>query len=311
MIARDGRRRAIAASLGGAAALAFAVGLWMRLGAPGHDRITTAMATAPLLGTWLAGKGQGEIAADLARLAPMYGAHFVLPWALFAAAAALWLGCSSALGPKRRAMLAGVIVGADLLYFGWGFNPALPRAQVFPPSRGTKLVSTLAGEGRALVMDQWLGIPANLGVSYGWDDVLGYDGIGRRRLETLLGMGGPFPPGPSGFTLLHYDRADAPVLDLLGVRVVASRRPLDAPNLEFVARIGEGFLYRNPTALPRAFLPSESVPVSGAEAALVRMKRADFKPERTGVVEAPAGASPRVGPRDGAPRTPGARPVEA
>jgi hypothetical protein len=116
--------------------------------------------------------------------------------------------------------------------------------------------------------------------------VLGYDAVGRRRLETLLGMGGPFTPGPSSFPLLHYDRADAPVLDLLSVRVVTSRRSLDAPNLESVARIGEGFLYRNPTALPRAFLPSEAVAVPGAEAALERMKRAGFRSERRAVVEA-------------------------
>ena len=211
----------------------------------------------------------------------MYGAHFVLPWALFAAAAALWLGCSSALGPKRRAMLAGVIVGADLLYFGWGFNPALPRAQVFPPSSGTRLVSTLAGEGRALVMDQWLGIPANLGVSYGWDDVLGYDGIGRRRLETLLGMGGPFPPGPSGFTLLHYDRADAPVL----TSSVSGSWPRAGPSTRRTWSSLRASGRASSTATrPRCRGPSssESVRVSGAEAALVRMKRADFKPGRTG-----------------------------
>ena len=283
--------RLSATLLAGAAIAATLAGVWLRLGAPGYDRAVAAAMKAPLVGGWLIGKTTSEIVADLVRLAPMYATHFVLPWAIFAMVAALWLFGSLALRPHWRRTLAGLAVAADLLYFGWGFNPALPRDQVYPVSAGTKTVTAIAGDGRTLLIDQWLGNPANLGAYFGWRDVLGYDVIGHRRLESLLGMWGPFPPGPGPFPLLHYDRTDPPVLDLLGVRVVTSRQPLDAPNLQLVGRIGEGYCYRNPTALAPAFVPAEVVVVPGADAARHILARPGFRPERTAVVETRDGAS--------------------
>ncbi|HUK12409.1 MAG TPA: hypothetical protein VLW17_03825, partial [Thermoanaerobaculaceae bacterium] len=89
----------------------------------------------------------------------------------------------------------------------------------------------------------------------------------------------------------RYDRTDAPVLDLLGVRVVTSRRPLAAPNLELVGRVGEGYLYRNPTALPGAWAPEEVRIVPDEDRARDAMLRADFRPARVAFVEAPADTS--------------------
>jgi hypothetical protein len=281
--------KVLAATLAGSALVAAVVAAWMRLGAPGHDAIARAAANAPLVGAWLGGKAQGEITADLVRLAPMYGAHFLLPWAGFAVASAIWLGGAFDRRVRRQHWLAALIVAADLLYFGWGFNPALPDSRAYPMTRQIRTVTSLAAGGRALCLDQWLGNPANLGTYYGWEGVLGYDVVGHRRLESLLASRGPFPAGPGCFPLLHYNRVDAPVLDLLGVRVVTSRDPLDAPNLRPIGRIGEGFLYANPTALPRAFEPREVQLVAGPDAADAAVERSDFRPGRTAIVEAPAG----------------------
>ena len=164
-----------------------------------------------------------------------------------------------------------------------------------------------------LVLD-W-GMPPNLGTYVGLDDVLGYDAIGRRRLELLMSFAGPFRPGPVHFRLGNFDHFESPVLDVLGVRAVAASRAREVHSLRPLPT-SKGLLYENPRALPRVFVPRDVVVAADLDEArgLVRTqarlanRRASSwrrpverrSPAAGARTLAPAGASPvRARRRDG------------
>jgi hypothetical protein len=175
-------------------------------------------------------------------------------------------------------------VSLDLLYFGWGYNPAIPHSSAYPHTPAIADLGRVAGDNRILAMP-WV-LPSNVPTFYGLDEVLGYDAIGRRRIERLLTLAGPFPEGPMHWRTLNFDRHSSPVINVLSISAIASAKPLEGSHLELVSQPQGGFIYRNTKALPRCFVPSEVVVVRDLEAA-DRYARTKFpNPVTTVLVEA-------------------------
>jgi hypothetical protein len=284
-------RRVLRAVLTLAGLSAMALAVWFILDGAGVAAAVKSLAAVAARALVSQSDRAREFSSDALRLAPVFGSHYLLPWGAATLASAFALG-----GAKHRrsplwTWCALVIVAADLYWFGHRFNPAIPLAQHYPVTKQVRQLETLAGEQRVLVLDQALGNPAGLGTEYGWRGVLGYDVIGRRRVESLLGLDGPLPRQTGGFPLLHYDRVTPTVLDVLSVRAVATREPLTDSRLELVAPLGKGFLYRNPDALPPVSLPLRVVVVSDEGGARAALAKPTFDPARTAVVEAPAGTA--------------------
>lgn len=281
---------ALAVALVLAGAVAAALGSWFAL-APGSVAAAVARGAGALGGLAPGTLARAaEFGRDAARLAPVFARHFLLPWSAFALGSALLLAVRRRVGPRTWIWLAVALVAGDLYCFGHSFNPAIPSSQHFPETPQIRSIRRAAAGQRVLVLDQRLGNPANLGTEYGWRGVLGYDVLGRRRAESLLGLEGGFPRGPASFPLLHYDRTDPMILDLLSVRAVASREPLDSPGLVPAGRLGSGFLYLNPDTLGEVSMPGSCIVVRDEEEARAALSAAGFDPGREAVVEAPAGS---------------------
>ncbi len=246
-------RRVVVAVCGGVVVVA-AGAVWLGVSAQvstqGCERFAPVLVRSPLPRLFVG--DEHLLGPAFPETARRFGAVFLLPWGVVALATASALFVTAR--KKGLAPCLVAVAAADLFVFGRGFNPALPAAATYPES--TRAIDTLrevAAGGKVLVLD-W-GLPADLATYYGLDDVIGYDAVGRRRLETLLRAAGPFREGPPHFKLAYFDRHDSPVLDLLNVRAVASSRPLAGEKLRLAAQVGPTRIYENPRALPRAFVP--------------------------------------------------------
>ncbi len=80
---------------------------------------------------------------------------------------------------------------------------------------------------------------------------------------------------------------ESPVLDLLNVRYLLSRRPLDGKGLELSAQLPGRSVYENPDALPRFFLVSRIRRVETMEEGLRLLRSPAFHPREEAVVEGP------------------------
>ncbi|HSJ16027.1 MAG TPA: hypothetical protein VK939_16585 [Longimicrobiales bacterium] len=91
-------------------------------------------------------------------------------------------------------------------------------------------------------------------------------------------------------------QTDLRLADLLNVEYMVAPAPVQIPGYEEVFRGGAAVIYRNPDALPRAFLVGETETLEGA-AALARIFSDGFEPRRTAVVSAalPADVAPQPG----------------
>ena len=180
------------------------------------------------------------------------------------------------LGLPLWQLLAIVVVAADLLVAGWGFNPAvdpnllnvkprlidwLQEKQVDDPYYRITSFDTPEGEGNKLLL-------ANASSPYGIYDVRGYDSIIPGQYAQFMQL-----IQPNGDLLFNrigpiyydgYSALDSALLDLLGVRYVLSKVDIGNPNYELVYD-DELRVYENTDALPRAFAVPKAVDISSFE----------------------------------------------
>lgn len=175
--------------------------------------------------------------------------------------------------PGRRARvpiwqpLAVLVVAADLLVAGWGFNPAadpklldfrppvvewlMERQQVDPFFRITAFVQP--GEPQPLI--------ANTGQYWHLHDVRGYDSIIPAQYARYMGLiqsqGDLLYNRIAPIYAPGYEALDSALLDLLGARYILTTQ--DIPNDGYrLVYDGDLRVYENLDALPRAF----TVPVA-------------------------------------------------
>lgn len=181
---------------------------------------------------------------------------------------------------------AVALLVADLFLAGGSFNTfGDPAPLAFEPPAITFLKQqprpfrfTTFGPGGEL--------NANLGMLHDLEDVRGYDStIFQDYVEYLSlieGQGGLIYNRIS--PLYNPDSLRSPLLHLLNVRYVVTSERLSLPDYPLVYE-GEVRIYRNERALPRAFLVGAGVAAADAGAALALLRRPDFDPSQTVVLE--------------------------
>ncbi len=234
--------RLIAAGGFGLAVLA-ALGLeaWLAAGRPaGLGKLTAASALAlgalvALLRPWMLARGLPL---------PFVNEQAILLLVPLAVAALfLWVR------PLRPAAVAAVVAllllerTAEMGHF----YPVVPVRAFYPPIR--PLDHPFPPDRPARIVAQHFGLVPNQATHYRLEDARGYQALHHLRFFQLL----PLWSQPEWFT--RVERLDRPFLSFLNVRHALVPRGLQPAGWKFTARGGSLWLWRNPNALERAFLP--------------------------------------------------------
>lgn len=173
---------------------------------------------------------------------------------LLAVGVTLWL---AGRGWRRWPALAVAVLAVDLLAAGWNFNPAAdPRLLSYvPPSAA--FLNAQGGVWRFTTYDPDGQKPynANLGWYFGWHDARGYDSLFTRDYANFMGL--IQPQNELDFNriapLNRWEALGSPLVDLLNIEYIISLH--DLPEWKYTrVYTGEVNIYRNRTALPRAFV---------------------------------------------------------
>jgi hypothetical protein len=214
------------------------------------------------------------------------------------------------------ALLLAVTIG-DLLWYGGGYNTftnpalfkptadlvaALPQAAtqsdgiLYPPTRQVAYLQAQAPPFRIIGGDYPVFLP-NLATAFGLEDVRGYQSLYLARYNRLARLidGRDYTrlAGEGGGSLRPYLTSaytHRRLLDMLNVKFFlfppGSKNPPLYQPLELVQQSDEGTLYRNPRALPRAWLVHQAEAIADDDAQLARMARPDFDPATSAVLPA-------------------------
>lgn len=185
-----------------------------------------------------------------------------------------------ALQRGRRAALgtwACAAVALELVLFARGYNPQIPPAAAVPATAVTSLLSAHAAGERSLPLENGI-LPANTNLLYGLSLVGGYDSIEQERSAELIGLLSSDPRSAWFIKEIRWFDRSLPLADLLGIRCVLSSRSLPEP-FERLSEPGPGpAVYRNPRALPPAFVARAVERVDDRQERLARLGSAEFDP---------------------------------
>lgn len=138
------------------------------------------------------------------------------------------------------------------------------------------------GPGRLLGFETFM---PNLALWWNVDTINGYDGLDPLPITQLLLADQPkeIPSGPSyGRTLTWIPRFDNHVLELLGVRFLATSAPL--PGLTPIIRENNLFIYERPV-MPPVYVPKNVSTINEPAARLAAIVDPAFEPAETAIVE--------------------------
>ncbi len=185
-------------------------------------------------------------------------------------ALALWavlLAAALALKRSRRAGLLGLgcVLLVELVPWARGTLPREPSRLFYPRTPAIAAIDRELGRGGSwrAVGEAYSLYPAILPF-FGFAEVRTHNPLASASYLAVLRTVFGYAPSP-----LHYASAfgnvEHPLLDFLGVRVVASNQYM--PAKARLQRLDDGSfapyrLYRNPTAMPRWFLPTGAEPVA-------------------------------------------------
>jgi hypothetical protein len=284
-------------------------------GDPRHRRrmlqIATALALLPV--AWAAARtgvlGRLPVFGDLApslwggRSTGRAGEAAALTRWILAAAGGLGLllllGRGRGRGRRRVLVLVALLAWCtlDLEALDHGYQPAISQTAAQPPPTPSLIAArAVQGHGRVAGLGRYL-VP-NVGQRYGLRDVRGHELPANLRYRRLFaGLGG------SGFqaTRLYTNAKTGRLLDAFGAGVFMTGPTLRPalPELRLVAASPDGRVYRNTTALPRAYLASDWRPVADRPAALAATLRSTTAQLRSAPVLEGAPAAPARAPSGG------------
>lgn len=221
------------------------------------------------------------------------------------------------------------IAALDMWWYGAGFNTSVspsiaqpttdlarelanyPRdLQLFrilyPPTRQIAFLQAQPGPFRIHGAD-YDALPPNLASAYGLEDVRGYHSLYPARYNRLARLidGKDYRRTSEGNVSLRAFLTSAyehpRLLDMLNVQYLifppGSTTETRYSGLELVHESDEGRIYRNPRALPRAWLVYRITTIPDDDAQLDYMARPDFDPATVAVVPDPlpaAGPAPAI-----------------
>lgn len=220
--------------------------------------------------------------------------------ALFCGAGLLgWLGTYRGMTlPAWRSLPVAALWVGELLYFGYGRTPQCDPALYYPSL-------PIFEELRRLEPGRIVGVmcfPPNYCVMQRLRDVRGYDGVDPARWIQVLELArrGPTKGPENRHQLVQVqwyipdlarteggEFRTAPVLSMLNVRYFLFFGP---PIPGWPVKLqGDGFwVYENPDAVPRVFVPRQVRWLERDEQILAAFEAADFVPLRTAYLEGPA-----------------------
>jgi hypothetical protein len=176
----------------------------------------------------------------------------IIAFAFLAAAACVLVAARARLriGPGAFAALSIVLLLLDLFGLGLRFNPFTDPRMAYPETDSTRWLERNLGHARFTSLAtgglDWM--PHNAPMIFGLRDIHGSDSLRVRSSFEIVS-----PPGRSQAT---YPDPDSPLLDLLGVRYLMTRRKLGGRWR--LAHDSEAPIYENTRALPRAYLADAS-----------------------------------------------------
>jgi hypothetical protein len=210
------------------------------------------------------------------------------------------------LGRSAAAAIVVALTYAELFWFLHDFNPSVPSAYVFPPTAVTRIVEADPGRPRVSSLSAGELMPPNTKLPYRIFDVDLFSVLTVGRYAALQrAVSPPAPASQSGaFRGFRFDPdAHRGLIDLMGIGyLVAPAGRADpfagrAPYRLVYER--EVKVYRNPEALPRAFLVERAVGAPDAAAALAAVTRPGFDPRATVVIEGDVGTAAPPAPDSG------------
>ncbi|MBI1380391.1 MAG: YfhO family protein [Planctomycetaceae bacterium] len=206
------------------------------------------------------------------------------------------LGLEAVLARVRNARVRGalgalacVVVLAQLVPFGRGYNPVVPRAEILPATQSGAFLAAQGDLGRTLATSNTL-LPPNSNLFLGVPLITGYDSIETVRVVELVALL-TTDERAAWFTneIRWFDRA-VPLGGLLGVRWVISRDPLPAPLTP--AHEGEFLTYENPFFRPFLRVARGVELLPDRDIRLARMGAESFDPDVIPVEHVPEGVEP-------------------
>ena len=215
------------------------------------------------------------LAFDKGRLAQASGALMIGAASLTLAIAAL----SVAPQLMRRAPYVGLAALAALMTLDLGISNKPNESTALPPATYDELHPDSTNETLAIIRERLAAHAApdrrdrvelaavdyewpNLGLVHGFDHDLGFNPI-RLKLFTdaTNAQDQVSVPEERTFSPL-YAHFRSPLADLLGVRLIVSRHPLermdkafDPNDFTFIGQTKDGYIWENPRALPRVLAP--------------------------------------------------------
>jgi hypothetical protein len=211
---------------------------------------------------------------------------------LFSIAAFVLVALLPAGASARPGKLAWCVVALSVaqgVWFAAGQNPAVPRGEVFPPTRTEAVLAREIGVHRYFADP--LVLPPSTGLVRGLRSIQGYDGLDvaafneLRRYAMKPGVHALLGWHPRGVDLTH------PVFRLFGVKLLVLAEPLAEPGWELVAgpsgapEPAECFVYRAANPPPRAFCVARATPIAEIGARLAA--RGAWDPLAEAAVERP------------------------
>lgn len=156
-----------------------------------------------------------------------------------------------------------LLTTADVVTFGYGWNPTNPHKEIFPLPPAVAYLREAADEpSRVIGLD--LTLAPNSAMTFGLHDARGYEHVSSARYMTLVAQ---LEGNRRFINVSLFGEADAPLLDLFNVEHVITQERLQGKWLA-VFDDGATRVYRNPDVLARAFFVCQVDYVESAEEAL-------------------------------------------
>jgi len=233
-------------------------GKWRALAQGGAAFLAVFLMTLAYAALWVS---RNEPQEAWAVLLSVEGDLWRLPLGLLLGVAAVfWLWRRGSIKTPSVEVVLIILVGADLLAAGYGFNRTTPPQNVYPTTPLIAFLQKHRAEGRVMPINRrWsfapdkpppVVLPPNTLTVYGLDDTQGYDSLLTGQYFQYAGRvdgGSPAPP-ENGNMVFTYGYGSREAREA-GARFVVTRVPL--PGAAPVFQDNGAYVYEDKGALPR------------------------------------------------------------